>query len=118
MRRDLNTELEQKSIYERRATFAIKNFIRRNINAHYVPNKEEALNMVIEMIPEEATVGTADSVTILQVGVLSELKKRGRNKIINPYLRNEEGYFVSDEEERTKLSQKSILCIKSIQFLR
>ena len=106
MKEDLSIETEQKAIYEKLGNTAIKNFTRRNINAQYAPNKEEALSRVMDMIPEGATVGTADSVTLLQVGVLSELKKRGRNEIINPFIRDEEGHFVVDEEERTNLMRK------------
>ena len=34
----------------------------------------------MDMIPDGAIVGTADSVTRLQVGVISELQKRGRDE--------------------------------------
>ena len=106
MKEDLIVEREEKAIYEKLANTAVKNFTRRNINAQYASNKEEALSMVMDMIPEESTVGTADSVTLLQVRVLSELKKRGRNEIINPFIRDKNGYFVLDEEERTNLMRK------------
>jgi len=106
MEKDLITGQEQKIIYEKLANTAVKNFNRKYINAWYAPSKEEALPIVIDMIPAGATVGTADSVTLLQVGVLSEIKKRGRNKIINPFVRDEEGHFVVDEEERDTLKRK------------
>ena len=106
MKEDLIVEREQKMIYEKLANTAVKNLNRRYINAQYASNKEEALSMVMDMIPEEATIGTADSMTLLQVGVLSEIRKRGRNEIINPFVRDEEAYFVVDEEERDNLKRQ------------
>ena len=106
MEKDLITGQEQKIIYEKLANTAVKNFNRKYINAWYAPSKEEALPIVMDMIPAGATVGTADSVTLLQVGVLSEIKKRGRNEIINPFVRDEAGHFVVDEEERDNLKRK------------
>ncbi|MFC1990471.1 lactate utilization protein [Chloroflexota bacterium] len=106
MKEDIIVEQEEKAIYEKLANTAVKNFTRRNINAQYASNKEEALSMVMDMIPEGATVGTADSVTLLQVGVFSALKKRGRNEIINPFVKDEEGYFVVEEEERLNLMRR------------
>ena len=91
MKEDYTIEREQRSIYEKLANTAVKRLNRRYINAQYASNREEALSIIMEMIPEGATVGTADSVTLLQVGVLSELKKRGRNEILNPHVRDKNG---------------------------
>ncbi len=106
MKEDLIVEREQKMVYEKLANTAVKNLNRRYINAQYASSKEEALSMVMDMVPEGATVGTADSMTLLQVGVLSEIRKRGRNEIINPFVRDDEGYFVVVEEERDNLKRK------------
>ena len=65
--------------------------------------------MVLDMIPEGATVGTADSVTLLQLGVISALSRRGRNEIINPFIRDEDGHLVVDKEERRELTRKALL---------
>jgi hypothetical protein len=100
---DLIIEPEQKLIYEKLANTAIKNLNKRNINAQYASNKEEAISLIMKMIPEGATVGTADSATLLQVRILSEIKKRGHNKIINPFVRDENGNYELSEEERLNL---------------
>ena len=106
MKEDVVLEREQKALYEKLATTVVKSLNRRYINAQYASSKEEALSMVMDMIPEGATVGTADSVTLLQVGVFSRLKKRGCNEIINPFIRNDEGHLVFDEEERVSLMRR------------
>lgn len=110
MKRELSIEDEQRTIYEKLAKEAIAHRNRRGINAQFVPTKEEALSVVMGMIPEGAIVGTADSVTLLQVGVFSALNQRGRNEIINPFLRDEAGYFlVADREERLDVMRKVFL---------
>jgi len=106
MEKDLSTEQEQKKIYEKLAYTVVKNLNRKYINAWYAPTKKEALSIVMELITEGVTVGTADSTTLLQVGVLSEIKERGCNEIINPFMRDEKGQFVVDEEERHNLMRK------------
>ena len=106
MREDLIVEQEQRAIYEKLAHIVVRNLSKKYINAQYTSSKEEALSIVMDLIPFGATVGTADSVTVLQLGVFSELRKRGRNEIINPFVRNEEGYMVAGDEERANLMRK------------
>jgi len=106
MKEDFNTQQEEGTFYEGRAKRAVENLKRRGANAYYAASKEEALSMVMDMIPEGATIGTADSVTLLQVGVISALRKRGGNEIINPFVRDDDGHFVVDEEERDELKRK------------
>lgn len=109
MKEDLNTQKEESAIYEKLASKAVENFNKRGINAQYAATKEEALSMVMGMIPGGATVGTADSVTLLQVGVISALRKRGQNEIFNPLIRDEEGNLVVGEVERDELMRKALL---------
>jgi len=75
LKEDLDIELEQKTIYETRANAAVDNLRKRNILAQYVSTKEEALLVIMDMIPEGAVVGTADSATLLQVGVFSAIRR-------------------------------------------
>jgi L-lactate utilization protein LutB len=107
--KDLSTQEEQAVIFEMLGKRVVEQLNKRGIHAKYAPDKEKALSMVMDIIPEEATVGTADSVTLLQVGVLSALKRRGRNEIINPFVRNEEGYFAVEREERDELMRQVLL---------
>jgi L-lactate utilization protein LutB len=107
LKEDLNIQNEENALYERLAKRAIENLNRRGINAQYAPGKKEALSMVMEMIPAGVTVGTADSMTLLQVGIISALKKRGQNDIFNPFERDAEGNRLFQGEQKEDLKRKS-----------
>jgi L-lactate utilization protein LutB len=109
LEKDLSTGEEQKAVYERMAKRTVENLTRRGIGAIYAPSSRDALSMVMEMIPEGVSVGTADSATLLQVGILSALKKRGANEIFNPFLRDGEGFFRAQEGERHEIMRKVFL---------
>jgi L-lactate utilization protein LutB len=52
--------------------------LRRNkFDAVYVRSREEALQSILQRVPSQATVGAGDSLTLKQIGVFEELKKRG-----------------------------------------
>ena len=99
---------EKNWLYAERAKTAVANLKRRNIDAQYVPGRKEALAVVLEMIPEGATVVCGDSVSLEQVGVVSELTKRNLNKIINPLDRKPDGTLVfSKVAERRKMQREA-----------
>jgi L-lactate utilization protein LutB len=87
----------------------MENLIHRGMNAKFAADRKEALSLVMEMIPEGASVGTADSATLLQVGVFSALKKRNRNEIFNPFIRGEDGELVVKGEARYEIMRKVFL---------
>ena len=72
---------ERKWFYQERAITVVTNLQKRNINAQYVSSREEALSGVLDMIPEGVTVVCGDSVSLDQVGVIPELRKRQQNKV-------------------------------------
>lgn len=109
MEKDLSTEEEQGIVYEKLAAKAIENLVRRGMNAKFAANRKEALSMVMEMIPEGASVGTADSATLLQVGLFSALKKRNKNEMFNPFIRDGEGRLVVQGEARFEIMRKVFL---------
>lgn len=109
MQEDLSIQKEQSAIYEKTAKKVVEQIKKRGINAFFVPNREAALIAVMDMIPQKVTVGTADSTSLLQIGFFSELRKRGRNTIINPFLRDEKGYLLVDGEERYELMRRALL---------
>ncbi len=45
--------------------------------AWFVKNKEDALKAALGLIPEGASVGVPGTVTVRQIGLIDELKKRG-----------------------------------------
>ena len=110
MRQDLNKDEEQKVIFEKWSDRVIRNLERKYINAQYVPDRPGALSAVLDMIPEGAAVGTADSLSLLQIGILREIRKRGRNEIVNPFVRDDEGRFVVTQEERVEMMRRVFSC--------
>ncbi len=75
----------KKWLGEKKANIAVAALNRRHFQAQYVPSREEALRVMMEMIPEGVTVGRGDSVTINEVKVIPELLKRNRNRIVDPF---------------------------------
>lgn len=47
------------------------------MNALFVPTAEDAKSKVLQMVPEDATVGIGGSVTIRQLGLIESLRGRG-----------------------------------------
>ncbi len=84
---------EKKWFYEERAKTVVTNLEKWNINAQYTSSREEALASVLGMIPEGATVVRGDSVSLDQLGVMSELRKRNQNKVTDPFERDADGHF-------------------------
>jgi hypothetical protein len=91
--------------YEKRASIAVTNLIKRRINAQYVPSRLEAFSTIMEMIPIGATVSRGDSVTLEQIGLIDELKKCKKYKFIDPFLRTDDGSYALDLEERLRMQR-------------
>ncbi|MEJ2419364.1 MAG: lactate utilization protein [Exilibacterium sp.] len=106
MKDDQNLNAEQALIFEKLSARVVISLKKKYINAHYAPKRGDALATILDMIPKGATVGTADSLSLLQVGILNALKKRGRNEIINPFRRDDEGKFIIVQEKRVELMTK------------
>jgi len=102
---DVSREL--KWFYEERARIAINSLKKRNTNAQYVPSRQEALSAVLEMIPDGATVARGDSVTLEQIGIIDELRKRKQYKFIDPFARTEDGSYVLDTESRFRAQREA-----------
>lgn len=102
---DLSQEL--KWFYEQRAKITINNLQKKNINAKYASNAQEALATVMEMIPAGATVARGDSITVDQLGIIPELRKRKQNVIIDPMARDADGLYMLPEIERRKIAKET-----------
>jgi len=102
--------LERKWLYEERAKMVVANLQKRNINAQYDSSRQEALSVVLGMIPEGVTVARGDSVTLDQVGVTSELRKRKQNKFIDPFVTKPDGSWLLEREELLRLMREAFSC--------
>ena len=110
MKEALVTEKEERAFYEKLSKGAVESLAKRGINAQYAATRDEALSLVMDMIPARVTVGTADSMTLLQVGVISAIRERGQNDLINPFERDEQGNRLFQGEEREDLKRKVLTC--------
>ncbi len=63
--------------YEKLGETVCKKLNSLGYSACFVKNKEDALKAVLELIPEGASVGVPGTVTVRQVGLIDELKKKG-----------------------------------------
>ena len=104
------TDLSQENtwFYEQRAKTVINNLQKKNISAQYVSDRKEALTTLLEMIPTGAAVARGDSITVDQIGIIPELKKRKQNRLIDPLERDADGQFVIPElGERIKIVRET-----------
>lgn len=85
-------------LYEKRAEVVISNLKKKRINAQYASNKQAALSAAIAMIPSNAVVSRGDSITIDNIGIIPELKKRNKNRIIDPLERDINGFYIIPKE--------------------
>ncbi|MFH1087820.1 MAG: lactate utilization protein [Chloroflexota bacterium] len=62
----------------------IQSLEKNHIKGYYAPDRKEALDRIMGMIPEGAVVGVGDSITLHQVGVMSALRS-GRYNFSDPF---------------------------------
>ncbi len=105
MSNELDLSEERAWRYEEIAKIAVSNLQKRNLTAQYIANRKEALVTVMGLIPEGATVVFGDSVTLDQIGVVNELRKRNKNVVLNPMERNEDGSATVTGDERLKMQR-------------
>ena len=102
--RDLSGE--KKWHYARLAEKAIANLKRNRFEAVYAANCNEALEIILGMIPEGSIIGSADSVTLDQIGLFDHLHTRKPAEVLQPMLHDEEGNLVHSLEELVELQRK------------
>jgi L-lactate utilization protein LutB len=78
---------------EKLAARCIKVLERNNIKCHYARDCDEARAKLLELIPGGITIGAGGSLTLVQVGIMAELEKRGTHTIHNPYRRDGNEYY-------------------------
>lgn len=105
---ETNTTEEKEWYHEDLAKIVIKKLGRRNIEGQYVKDRQKALDHILKMIPEGSVVGRGDSVSLEQIGILQALEKRGKNRIINPYQKDEDGNIL-DVEKRRQMQREALL---------
>lgn len=62
----------------------IEKLKRNNIDCFYCVDREEAVNRILGLIPQKASIGISGSVTLDELGVVSRLEARGM-RVINQF---------------------------------
>lgn len=106
--KNLKNWLEEKQL-KRTAEFLKE----RGFEVFLVKDKEEAKNVVLKLIPENATVGIGGSITIREIGVIEELEKRG-NKVIHHW---KEGLTPEEDFEIRRQELLSDVFLSSVNAL-
>ena len=67
--------------YENLAATVIKNMGKRQMEGYFVPDKSAALDLLLSLIPEGASIGYGGSVTLSEIGALEALSSEKYNLI-------------------------------------
>lgn len=62
----------------------IKNWQKRNISGFFCPDARETTEKIKNIIPKDTSVGISGSVTLNELGIVTELEQRG-NRVFNQY---------------------------------
>lgn len=108
MIQETDMHLEEGWFNEKLAQRCLDALKRNNIAGYYAPNRSKALTQILEMIPPEASIGVGDSVTLLQVGVIDELEKRGSHQIFNPFRKEGEHHGPATMRELIEIGLKAL----------
>lgn len=104
--RDLSQEQEWR--YQQLAKRCLKAVEQNNMRACYARDREEACSVVLGLIPEDATVGLGDSVTLLQAGIVQEVEKRWGNRLFNPFRVGPQGAFILSGRDQIELMRQAV----------
>ena len=85
----------------------ITNFKKKNISVQYFKNREVATSYILKMIPPEVTVARGDSLTVDQIGLMNIIRKRNKNKVIDPFTSDKKGHWIFTAEERERMERES-----------
>lgn len=80
----------------------IKELNKRNFEAYYCENEDEALKKALNLIPPEATVSWGGSETIKEIGLIDAVKQQG--------LRFIDRDLTTSTDERFDAMRKALLC--------
>lgn len=105
---DRELSAEMSFYYEERAKIVLENLRAKHMEGHYVATREEALDLVLSLIPAGATIGRGDSITLNQMGVFEAIEARGQNEFLNPVRTDAQGHN-PPREERRQIQRQSLL---------
>lgn len=91
----------KKLYYEKSGNRTVEALRRRHFDAWYCADAEEALNKILELIPQDAVVSWGGSVTVDQLGVKDALRRRNQ-----PLLDRD----TASAEERPEIMRRAQSC--------
>ena len=108
MSNEADTHQEEEWFNEKLAQRCLEALKRNNIPSYYFPDRNQALNQILSMIPPGVTIGVGDSLTLLQIGIIEELEKRGSHQIFNPFRKDGEDHFPATTRELVETGTKAL----------
>lgn len=85
----------------------LTNFKKKNISVQYFKNRKMATSYILKMIPPYVTVARGDSLTVDQIGLMNMIRKRNKNKVIDPFASDKKGHWIFTAEERERMERES-----------
>src|SRR4030042_6501932 len=99
---------EKNWLFAKMAERAVANLKKNHFDAHFAASHHEAVNTILEMIPENSIIGFADSVTLDQIGLFDQLPSRKPAEILQPMLHNEKGDLIHSPQEMFELQRREL----------
>ena len=90
--------------FAKHAQVAIASFKKRNIEAQFVPDRQQAQEVILELIPNGATVGWGDSLTMCQIGVIDHLRSATDRQIFDSFAPE-----LATGDQRLEVMRKALL---------
>ena len=87
--------------YACQAEKAVTSLVKNRMDAIFAVDRKDALEKVLERIPENSVIGFADSATLFQIDLFDNLERRKPKEIIRPVQWDEFGNPVYKGQERT-----------------
>ncbi|EHI99665.1 protein of unknown function DUF1121 [Clostridium sp. DL-VIII] len=88
--------------YDKLSTKVVESLKRRHFDAYYFKTKDEALEQILELIPQGHVVSWGGSETLNEIGIKELVKENGYEVIDRDTAKS--------PEERTDLMRKALLC--------
>jgi hypothetical protein len=98
---------EKAGYFQLRAQQVIKNLQKRKMNGLYAGDARQALSIVMDMIPPGAVVARGDSISVERIGLLTAIKKRNQNALIDPFETGPDGRWAPPQAERDRMMRET-----------
>jgi hypothetical protein len=89
-------------VKEQRANAVVAALKRRHFQAQFVPDRDAALQAVLQLVPDGVSVFRSDSVTLDQMGVIPALRSRATNQVMYPQEKDGQGNNIHGDYEKNK----------------